>query len=120
MLPSLPNHLPTHLVKSRHRLIRTPNLHLEERRFLPITSLLWTLHLRLLRIIPRTRSTKNILSLLPHKCLSLEIAFLQDILVGTSLALQSVHHLLCVIVLAGGYLLGGGADCEDVAAGGAD
>jgi hypothetical protein len=53
------------LIKARHRLISTPNLHLEERRLITIASLSRTLHPALLGVIPRSGTAENILTLFP-------------------------------------------------------
>lgn len=115
-----PPHSPiasTYLIKPRHRLIRTPNLHLKERRLITIASLLRTLHLRLIRIIPRARPSKNIFPLLSHIVLALVEALLEEVLVGAGLALHAVVGFGGAVVVVGDEGAGYG---EDVAAGGAD
>jgi hypothetical protein len=108
----------THLIKSSHRLISTPNLHLEECCFFPIASFLRTLHLRFLCIIPSSGSTKNIFSLLPREVLALVVSLLEYVLVGTSLAFEAVYGFMGVSVARGSGSSRG--DCEDIAARGAD
>jgi hypothetical protein len=76
----------THLIKTSHRLIRTPNLHLKVRRLHPATLLLRTLRLLLLRIIPGARAAKHILPLLPLELLALVEARDEDVFVGTGVA----------------------------------
>ena len=108
----------THLIKSSHRLISTPNLHLEECCFFPVASFLRTLHLRFLCIIPSSGSTKNIFSLLPREVLALVVSLLEYVLVGTSLAFEAIYGFMGVSVARGSGSSRG--DCEDIAARGAD
>lgn len=51
------------LVKARHRLVSTADLHLEEGGLVPIAAAVGALHAPLLRIIPGTRSAKDVLLL---------------------------------------------------------
>jgi hypothetical protein len=55
------------LEETRHRLISTSNLHLEEGRLLAIAALVRTLRLGLLRVVPGSRSAKDVLALLALK-----------------------------------------------------
>ena len=84
----------SHLVESSHRLISTPNLHLEEGRFVPITSFFRALHLCLICIVPSSRSAEDIFSLFPCKDFPLVVSLLEDVLVGASLAFQTVYGFM--------------------------
>jgi hypothetical protein len=86
----------TYLVKTSHRLISTPNLHLKECCFFSIASLLRTLHLCFLCIVPSSRSAKDIFSLLPREMLALVVLLLQYVLVGTGLAFEAVYSFMGV------------------------
>lgn len=55
--------LVTYLVKTRHRLISTSDLDLEERSLIGVATFPWTLHFSLLGICPRLWSTEYILTL---------------------------------------------------------
>lgn len=55
------------LEETRHRLISTSNLHLEERRLLAVASFVRALRLGLLRIVPGSRAAKDVLALLALK-----------------------------------------------------
>jgi hypothetical protein len=106
----------THLVEAGHRLICTTNLHLKERRLITITSLLGTLHLGLIRIIPGTWSAKDIFSFLPDEILALKVPLGQDILVRACLALETIDEIRSPIA-AGDVSRRNG---EDIAARGAN
>jgi hypothetical protein len=80
---SCPNKDKTHLIKTRHRLIRTPYLNLKIRRLIPLTPLFRTLHLSLLRIIPRSRPAKHIFAFGASVHFALVDALGQNVLVGT-------------------------------------
>lgn len=108
--------VPTHLIETRHRLISTSDLDLEECCLVAHTSILWALCLRLVGIIPSTRPSKDIFPLLPGKVLPLEVSFGQDILIWTSLAFETIDGSVTI----GVCLCVGLRDCEDVATGGAD
>ena len=108
----------SHLVESSHRFISTSNLYLEKRRLLPITSLFRTLHLSLVGIVPSSRSSEDVLSLLPRKGFALVESLLDDKLIRACLAFESIYRF-------GGISLAtcGGSRrryCEDVTAGGAN
>jgi len=102
------------LIEGGHRLISTTNLHLEESSFLSITSILRTLRLSLLCIVPSTRSTEDILNLLLLEHATLVVTLVEDVLVGTCAAFETVGR----VWIFGGY--GRWRDCEDIAARGAD
>lgn len=55
------------LEETRHRLISTSNLHLEERRLLAGASFIRALRLGLLRVVPGSRTAKDVLALLALK-----------------------------------------------------
>lgn len=55
------------LEETRHRLISTSNLHLEERRLLAVASFVRALRLGLLRVVPGPRAAKDVLALLALK-----------------------------------------------------
>lgn len=55
------------LEETRHRLIGTSNLHLEERRLLAVASFVRALRLGLLRVVPSPRAAKDVLALLALK-----------------------------------------------------
>ena len=121
---SISNHTPSesrtksHLVESSHRLISTPNLHLEERSCLSITSLLRTLHLCLVCIVPSAGSTEHILSLFPREGFAFVVSLLEYVLVGASLAFESVYGFMRVSFSRRCRSSRGNG--KDIAAGGAD
>jgi len=105
--------------KPRHRLIRTPNLHLMKRGFHARAVVLRTLHHRLLRIIPHLWPAENIFPLLPRVRLALVDGFRDYVFVGTGLAFQAVYGFpIGVLIRGGGDGLRG--DGEHVAAGRAE
>lgn len=55
------------LEETRHRLISTSDLHLEKGRLLASAAFVWTLRLGFLRVIPGSRSAKDVLALLALK-----------------------------------------------------
>ena len=84
----------THLVETRHRFIRTPDLHLIERSLIPITSILRTLNLCLVGIVPIALPTKDVLPLLAHVRLTLEVLTLEQELVGAGLTFEAVNGVI--------------------------
>ncbi len=104
----------SHLIERSHRLISTSNLNLEERSQCPITAVLRTLNLHLVRVIPGPRSTKYIFPFLALVVLPLVEFLGEDVLVGASVAFEPVHQLAFLHL---GSLFGGcdRADGEDVA-----
>ena len=89
-LPQVTSSSATYLVETGHRLIRRSDLHLEERSFHAVASVLRTLHLALLGVVPGLRSSKDILSLWAGECLALIEASGQDELVWTCAAFHAV------------------------------
>jgi hypothetical protein len=73
----------THLIETRHGLIRTPNLHLEERRLIAITPLPGALNLSLLRIIPCSGATEHIFPLLALYVLPVVDSLVEEELIRT-------------------------------------
>ena len=86
---SIKAHPITHLVERRHRLIGTPDLHLEESRFIPFTALLRTLHRSLGCIGPISR-TNLVLPSLALKVGTRVQRMRDGVDVRTSPALQTV------------------------------
>jgi len=82
------------LVETRHRFIRTPDLHLIERSLIPITSILRTLNLCLVGIVPSALPTKDVLPLLAHVRLTLEVLTLEQELVGAGLTFEAVNGVI--------------------------
>jgi hypothetical protein len=80
----------THLIKTRHRLIRTPNLHLKVRCLIAVTAFSRTLHLPLLRIIPRARPAEYIFAFCSREGFALEVAFGEEVLVGAGQTFEAV------------------------------
>lgn len=112
-----PKFTKTHLIKPRHRLIRTPNLHLEERRLQAITLRLRTLHIGLLGIIPCALAAEDVFADRLGEGLALEVAFGDDEGVRAGMAFEAVVGF--GVDVGGGRGVGGG-NSEDVGAGGAD
>lgn len=79
-----------YLVKSRHRLIRTTNLHLEERGLIAIAAAPWTLYAALLCIVPGAWSSKHVFFLLVGEILARVDGPINGVLIGAGSALQSV------------------------------
>lgn len=96
------------LEETRHRLIRTSNLDLEKRRLIAITPISRTLRAALLRIIPSSRTTKDVLLLFALKDAPRVNRFGNGMLEGTGAAFETVGALVCE------------GDGEDVGALGAD
>jgi hypothetical protein len=90
----------THLIKTSHRLIRTPNLHLIIRRLPALTPLLRTLHTSPLRIIPLFLPTEHVFSFFVREGFALVVACLQDVLVGAGHAFETV-----VARIGGGWVV---------------
>jgi len=86
-------------------------LHLKESCLHSLTLILRTLHLRLLRIVPRALPAKNILAHLLREDLTLIVALLHDELIGAAVTFEAVVCLSLVGRRRG--------DSEDVGAGGA-
>lgn len=71
----LPSNRTTHLIKRRHRLIRTPNLHLKICRLLAVTAFHRTLYaLLFLRVIPCPWAAEDVFALRSGEGFALEIA----------------------------------------------
>jgi hypothetical protein len=96
------------LVETRHGLIGTSNLHLEERSFVTITPICRTLHTTLLRIVPRTGTTKDVFLLFALEDASREDGLCNCVFKGTRAAFEAIGALVCE------------RDGEDVGALGAD
>lgn len=111
----------TYLIKTSHRLIRAPDLHLKIRRLLALTTFPRTLHaLLLLRVIPRPRPAKDVFPLGSREGFALVIPLGQEKLVGAGEAFEAVDGAAGGCALRRGVGRGGLGDGEDVAAGGAD
>jgi hypothetical protein len=96
------------LIEACHRLIRTANLHLEERRLVTIAALGRTLHSALLCVVPRAGTAKDIFTLLTLVDTPRVDGFGDCVFEGTGAAFEAV-----------GAVEGEG-DGEDVGAMGAD
>lgn len=83
----------THLQKTSHRLIGTPNLDLHKSRLITITPRFRALPRRLLCIIPLARPAEDVLPLDPLERLALVDAFGEAVLVRAGLAFEVVGGL---------------------------
>lgn len=97
-----------YLEEARHGLISTTNLYLEEGRLRAVTVLSGALDFALLRIVPSSWATKDILPLLPLEIAAREQRFGNSVLVGTRAAFEAVETIVH------------GRDGQDVGAVGAD
>lgn len=105
----------THLHKTRHRFIRTPNLQLIIPRLVAIALLVRALHLCLATVLKLVAGAEDVADFLAHERLPVEVALCDLVLVGAGAAGEAV----CGRGVAGGRGGGGGGDGEDVGAGGA-
>lgn len=78
------------LEEARHRLIRTPDLHLEKRRLLAIAAFVRALRLGLLRVVPGARPAKDVLALLALKDAPRKDRVGDGVFVGACAALEAV------------------------------
>jgi hypothetical protein len=79
-----------YLVETGHGLICTSNLNLKEGSLLTPTSFFRALDLRLVRIVPSSRTSKHIFPFLSRKGFPLVILSLENELIGASLAFEAV------------------------------
>jgi len=81
------------LEEARHRLVSTPDLHLEESRLLAVASLGGTLRARFLRVVPGSRPAEDVLSLLALEDAAGEDGFGDGVLVGAGSAPEAVFFV---------------------------
>lgn len=98
----------TYLEEARHGLISTANLDLEECRLPAVTSLCGALDFALLGVVPCSRATKDILSLLALEIAAREQRLVNSVLVWTRAAFEAVETIFH------------GRDGQDIGAVGAD
>lgn len=98
----------TYFEETRHGLISTANLHLEEGCLSAIAILCGALYFALLRVVPSSRATKDILPLLALEVAAREQRFGNSVLVRTCAALEAVVAVFH------------GRDGQDIGAVGAD
>lgn len=98
----------TYLVETRHGLVGTADLDLEEGRLLAVTPLARALRLALLRVVPGSRAAEDVLPLLAVEHPAAVQRLVDGVLVGAGAAFQAVEAVLH------------GGDGQDVGAVGAD
>lgn len=106
--PPKDEHTTTYLEEAGHGLISTADLDLEEGRLRAIAALGRALNLALLRVVPRARPAKDVLSLPPGEDAARVQRLGDGIFVGAGSTLETVHS-----IVHGGH-------GEDVCAVGAD
>jgi len=78
------------LIEASHRFICTPNLNLKEGSLLTPTPLFGALDLRLVCIVPSSRSSKHIFPLFSREGLPLIVLSFENKLVGAGLAFKAI------------------------------
>jgi len=113
---SIPPHfVKTHLIKRRHRLISTPDLHLPKIRAPILTPLIGTINLGLVDVFPALCSAQHVFYFLALHLLAFVVALVEIHLVGTCAAFEAVLTAVFLFALREVAVLDG-CYCEEVAA----